>query len=234
MAVSPHIEELNRVFCGDQLGDPTRLLFRDPNSFYAGELHQHPEQWEMIVGEQPTPRQEQVLKWIREKVSIFPYFQRYTGQFKGQEYDSHQPPPKLFCNNRSCKPFTEFVRRTLLARLRSGAISLLGRVGCVSLPHLVLPLTIEPNKPRLCHDARFLNLWIVDHPFQLDRLSDLPRYVHRDSYQTILDDKSGYDHILLTPDSRTFFGIQWGDGCSHIILYPLDGNCHPGFVIQPG
>ena len=86
-------------------------------------------------------------------------------------------------------------------------------------------------------DARFLNLWIVDHPFQLDRLSDLPRYVHRDSYQTILDDKSGYDHILLTPDSRTFFGIQWGgggDGCSHIILYPLDGNCHPGFIIQPG
>jgi hypothetical protein len=76
VAVSPHIEELNRVFCGDQLGDddPTRLLFRDPNSFYAGELHQHSEQWELIVGEQPTPRQEQVLKWIREKVSIFPYF----------------------------------------------------------------------------------------------------------------------------------------------------------------
>ena len=24
------------------------------------------------------------------------------------------------------------------------------------------------------------------------------------------DDKSGYDHILLTNDSRTFFGIQWG------------------------
>jgi hypothetical protein len=107
-------------------------------------------------------------------------------------------------------------------------------VGCVSLPHLVLPLTIEPNKPRLCHDARFLNLWIVDHPFQLDRLSDLPRYVHRDSYQTILDDKSGYDHILLTPDSRTFFGIQWGGWLFSYNTLPLDGNCHPGFIIQPG
>ena len=101
------------------------------------------------------------------------------------------------------------MRRTLLDRLRSGAISLIGGLGCVPLPHLVLPLTIEPNKPRLCHDARFLNLWIVDHPFKLDRLSDVPRYVPRDSYQTILDDKSGYDHILLTDDSRTFFGIQW-------------------------
>lgn len=28
--------------------------------------------------------------------------------------------------------------------------------------------------------------------------------------QTILDDKSGYDHLLLTKESRTFFGIQWG------------------------
>ena len=26
----------------------------------------------------------------------------------------------------------------------------------------------------------------------------------------MLDDKSGYDHILLSEDSRTFFGIQWG------------------------
>ena len=29
------------------------------------------------------------------------------------------------------------------------------------------------------------------------------------AYQTVLDDKSGYDHILLDELSRTFFGIQW-------------------------
>lgn len=28
-------------------------------------------------------------------------------------------------------------------------------------------------------------------------------------YQTVIDDKSGYDHILLDEESRTFFGIQW-------------------------
>ena len=115
-----------------------------------------------------------------------------------------------FANNQSCKEFAPFIRCTLLDRLRTGAISLLGHVDSVSPPHLMLPLTVEPNKPRLCHDARFLNLWIIDHPFQLDHLTDLPRYVHPDNYQTILDDKAGYDHILLTADSRTFFGIQWG------------------------
>ena len=49
-----------------------------------------------------------------------------------------------------------------------------------------------------------------DKPFKLDHVGDLPRYVSRNrSYQSVLDDKSGYDHILLTDDSRTFFGIQY-------------------------
>lgn len=43
----------------------------------------------------------------------------------------------------------------------------------------------------------------------MDRLNDLPRCVAKDSYQTVLDDKSGYDHILLTDESRTFFGIPY-------------------------
>ena len=37
-----------------------------------------------------------------------------------------------------------------------------------------------------------------------------PIYVSKDTYQTVLDDKSGFDHILLSEDSRTYFGIQWG------------------------
>ena len=110
----------------------------------------------------------------------------------------------------SCKPLADFVRSTLLDRLQTGAISLMGRVEEVDPPHLILPLTVEPTKPRLCHDARFLNLWMKDVPFRLDSLINLPRYVGRDTYQTILDDKSGYDHLLLTEESRTFFGIQWG------------------------
>ena len=95
-------------------------------------------------------------------------------------------------------------------RLRTGTTSWLGRAGEVEPPFLVLPLTVEPTKPRLCHDARFLNLWMEDNPFTLHTLNDLPRYITKDSYQTVLDDKSGYDHILLLEDSRTFCGIQWG------------------------
>ena len=86
---------------------------------------------------------------------------------------------------------------------------MLGSVGSLQPPYLVLPLTVEPLKARLCYDARYLNLWMRDMPFSLDRLSDLPRYVGVGHYQTVLDDKSGYDHILLTEESRAYFGIQF-------------------------
>ena len=76
-------------------------------------------------------------------------------------------------------------------------------------PHLVLPLTVEPTKPRLCIDARFLNLWMRDVPFTLDRLADIPRYVYPSSFLTKCDDKSGYDHVLLTVDSRSYFGFSF-------------------------
>ena len=76
-------------------------------------------------------------------------------------------------------------------------------------PHLVLPLTVEPSKPRLCHDKRYLNLWIRDLPYKLDHICDLPRYVLPGHSQTTCDDKSGYQHVLLHPSSQTYFGFQW-------------------------
>ena len=119
--------------------------------------------------------------------------------------------PKVFINNISCKPFSKFISSAILDRLASGAISVWGRVGEVSPPHLVMPLTVEPSKPRLCNDNRFLNLWTIDKPFRLDLLPGLPRYVHKDTFQSVMDDKSGYDHLLLSSRSRTFFGFQWGE-----------------------
>ena len=68
---------------------------------------------------------------------------------------------------------------------------------------------MELSKPRLCHDERFLNLWIKDLPFKLDHLTDLPRYDLPGHSQTSFDDKNGYQHVLLRPLSRTFFRLEW-------------------------
>lgn len=68
-------------------------------------------------------------------------------------------------------------------------------VGKVDPSHLVMPITVEPGKPRMCHDERFLNLWIRDCPFEVDSITVLPRYVASGHFQTTFDDKSGYDHF---------------------------------------
>jgi hypothetical protein len=113
-------------------------------------------------------------------------------------------------NSPSCKKFSDFVVSELTERVRNGSLEVLGRVGQCDPPHLILPLTVEPLKPRLCHDERFLNLWVKDSPFQLDTLKEIPRVVGQGTFMTSVDDKSGYDHVLLREDCRTYFGIQFG------------------------
>lgn len=46
----------------------------------------------------------------------------------------------------------------------------------------------------------------------MDYLSDLPRYVGSGHFQTVCDDKDGYDRICLSSSSRTLFGLSW-KGC---------------------
>jgi len=71
---------------------------------------------------------------------VFPDFQHFSGVFKGESYDSDLPAGKAFFNNVSCKPFVKFIQQTLLDRLKTGAVSLLGKVGEVQPP----PISFSP------------------------------------------------------------------------------------------
>ena len=151
-----------------------------------------------------------MLPIISHGVVISDYFQPFQGTFLQQFYDSNFPPRKIFPNSKSCASFEGFITDTIMERVRNGSLTVIGRAGEVEPPHLVLPITIEPKKPRMCHDERFLNLWIKDCPFTLDYITELPRYVNQDHYQTTFDDKSRYDHIQLHPSSSTYSGLEWG------------------------
>lgn len=97
-------------------------------------------------------------------MDITHFCQYFKGAFKGSSYDSDFPPPKQFRNHASCSKFTRFVSEEILKRVpTTGAIRVWGKVGVDSPPYLVLPLTVEPSKPRLCLDARYLNLWTEGH-----------------------------------------------------------------------
>ena len=189
------------ICAGTFLPDIEKFPFRDPDVFITGQLHQFPEIWEQVAASSSYDRADEVLDWLKHKVSLAKFFKPFKGNFKGVAYASDIPPAVEFENNKSCDGFHDFIDKTILERVC--------RVCTVKPPHLVLPLTVEPTKPRVCHDNRFLNLWMMDRPLKLDNLSHLPRYLEKGSFQTTLDDKSGYDHILLDEPSRTFFGLQW-------------------------
>ena len=80
-----------------------------------------------------------------------------------------------------------------MERLCNGSIECVGKVGEVGPPYIVSPLTIEPSKPRLCINLMYLNKWVIDIPFSLDRLKDVPRATEPNAYCTSIDDKSGFE-----------------------------------------
>ena len=93
-----------------------------------------------------------------------------------------------------------------------GAIRVWGRVEDTPppLPAIVMPLSIEPSKPRLVHDQQYLNCFMRQCPFSLDQVVNLPPYLSQNSFHTKMDDKSGFDHFLISEDSQPLMSAEWG------------------------
>lgn len=181
-------------------------FFRDPKYFVPGGLLQCTEMWKTIPD---APHN--ILSFVTDGVNAWDFLVPFKGSFGSTQYDSPLPPRMLFPNSRSCDQFESFITDTIMERVKNGSLRFWGIVNEVDPPHLVMPITVEPSKPRMCHDERFLNLWVKDFPFTLDYLSDLPRYVEHGHFQSVCDDKSGYDHVTLTQESQTLFGLCWKD-----------------------
>ena len=165
-----------------------------------------------LAGSSPSqdyPKKSEIYSFLSEGVNVKQFFIPFHGTFQGHHFCSSEPPSMAFRNSPSCERFKDFISRTILERVSNGSLLVWGEVGKVHPPHLVMPITVEPSKPRMCHDERFLDCWIKDCPFTLDYITDLPRYVLPGHFQTSFDDKSGYDHVRLHPSSSTFFGLQW-------------------------
>ena len=133
----------------------------------------------------------------------------FKGEFKGKSYDSPYPPKTFIPSSKICDQYEDFISSTIIERVQNGSMSIWGKQGECEPPHLVMPLTTEPTKPRLCHDERFLILWMDTPKVSFDKITDLQRYVGKGDFQTKLDDKSGYDHISLSEQNREYFRLFW-------------------------
>lgn len=133
--------------------DMNQLIVYSPDSFIAGQLGRNVSAWEYVL-ERSGVNEDTLLsvrKWFTEGVDVTEYFTCFKGNFRGKPFDFEWPHA--------------FICDVLYEKIRSGAIRVLGKVGECEMPHIVMSLIIEPSKPKLCHDDRFLNLWVKGLPF---------------------------------------------------------------------
>lgn len=93
-----------------------------------------------------------------DRVDVQKFSKHLMVSLKGNHYHSDKPPLMYIYmqNSAACEKFKEFIVSELTARVRNGFLQLHGKIGEVDSPHLVMPLIIEPSKPRLYHDERVL------------------------------------------------------------------------------
>ena len=210
-----------------------QIKFLDPNYFIAGQLHEHLPAWEILLAEVDNTDSALVRRWLNEKIDVKQFMKPYKGNFGGVHYNSSSPERRIFQNYQSCEPFKKEIAETLMERIANGSIELLGRVGEVPPPHLVMPLVMVggKSKPRLCHDERYLNLYMQHCPFTLEGLSKIPHMLEKNDLMSLSDEKSAYDGVLLSEDSRTYFGLEFAGWYMQYRTLPFGWSVSP-FIYQ--
>ena len=194
-----------------------QIILPDENNFVAGNFHNFADRWRSVIEDENSP----VFDWIVNKVDIHDFMIPFKGTFLGVKYNHSYPPSRHFKNAPICEQFVDYINSELTLRLKTGAISYLGRVGEVEPPYIISPITIEPTKPRLCLNLMYLNCFMKDTPFSLDTLQDVPHLIKRNSYMSKMDDKSAYLNMFMTEKSRQLLGFQWGGHyfCSNTLVF---------------
>ena len=184
------------------------MWVRDPASFIAGEPHHHLDVWERLSHRHP--QRELIREWISNGISVKCFITPFKGQYRRETFNHIFPPNRYYPNNKKCKFHKDVISREIETKIAMGAIKVWGRVEDIPPPAIVMPLSIEPSKPRLVHDQQYLNSFMQQCPFSLDQVVNLPRYLSQNSFQTKLDDKSGFDHFFISEDSQPLMGAEWG------------------------
>ena len=135
------------------------------------------------------------------------------GTFQGRQY-SGPDLTSVHLPNHVPAEHCSWVTAEVEQLVGTGCIARWADVADTSLytkPHMVLPLGVEPKKPRLIWDARCLNLMCVHSPFTMDGVGKVAQCSWPGAHQVTIDHKSGYHRVALEPASWQYFGFEWED-----------------------
>lgn len=144
----PHGLNVSSILSVGEVPRLDSVPLRDSKHFVAGGIHTNPAGWQKVL--QGHPLADVLRDWIENKIDSWKFGQPFKGVFQKVFYNSKVPPSKRFPNHASCRQHGDFVSAEILNRLGTGALRVWGRVESDEPPYLVLPLTVELPKPRLC------------------------------------------------------------------------------------
>jgi hypothetical protein len=78
-----------------------------------------------------------------------------------------------------------------------------------AFPCVVSPISVEPLKPRMIVDARYVNLFCRVGNFSMDCVGKIAQVAKPNIYMGKIDHKKSYLHVPLHKDTWKFFGIKW-------------------------
>ena len=160
----PAYTTLADIQSGSVPASPHHVLVPDPGAFTTGSLHWALPFWRRILHTHPD--RQRMLRWLQQGVRLtdFALAQPISGTFSHPHYGNASTPPPSSFRNRIPPVWRRWVDNTLDNYLTTGAIR-----KSATRPHNISTLTIEPSKPRLCFDGRFINLFAKHVPFSMQK-----------------------------------------------------------------
>ena len=223
------LPSLEMVASGKVHASPSLLRFRNPSFFISGFIHHNRSMWSRILHDSPV--RSTFLRFLEFGVDATEFFVKFEGSFQGQVYSGSSPPRAFFPNSKSCRAFSEFISKTILERVANGSLSVWGKVGEVSPPHLVIASPLNLQNPACammkdfstCGSKIFRSPWILllTSPVTSITIVSKPRAMTKVGMtMSVFRQTVGHTSV--------FSGM---DGTLFLILSPLDGRLARTFII---
>ena len=151
-----------------------------------------------------------ILPWLQFGVKIESFLAPFSiGNYNGVDINSRWP--QFYREENHVAPaFQHWVSSQIKDLVRTGVMRPWDE-RCMSskVPIVIAPLIVEPSKPRLIYDARYINCFLSLPSVDMSGAGKIPSCCWKDMYLITLDHKSGYFHVPLHPSSWTYFGVSW-------------------------
>ena len=211
---------------------PQQAPMWHPQDFVPGFLSSTVPFWRDELLKDYTPdRRSTLLGWL-QGVSVHEFVDPTAhGVFQGHAYNGKDLTAVEIPNHVPTE-FETWVDLEIDELVKQGSLAKWSEVADVSTqprPRMVLPLGVEPSKPRLFWDGRYLNLMCTHMPFAMDSVGKVAQCSWFGAHQVTLDHKSEFHHVALDAESWQYFGLCW-QGVYHVFTVLCFGWCSSPYI----